>query len=140
MISCARRREQRRTCVPTCRMVSEGPHGAATDPPGGALRGVGNTPLAPVARAVPEAAPRAGVAAHPAAGDRPPRHGRRDRKSTRLNSSHVKISYAVFCLKKKCRSVAALGMTSGEVLRSGMTMGGSGAGGLRDVDSLRSRR
>src|SRR5690606_15365680 len=26
---------------------------------------------------------------------------RRDRKSTRLNSSHVKISYAVFCLKKK---------------------------------------
>src|SRR5690554_7405453 len=29
-------------------------------------------------------------------------HGyRRDRKSTRLNSSHVRISYAVFCLKKK---------------------------------------
>src|SRR5437870_11008505 len=29
-------------------------------------------------------------------------HGvRRDRKSTRLNSSHVAISYAVFCLKKK---------------------------------------
>src|SRR5690606_41211235 len=27
----------------------------------------------------------------------------RDRKSTRLNSSHVKISYAVFCLKKKKR-------------------------------------
>src|SRR5690349_23724166 len=26
---------------------------------------------------------------------------RRDRKSTRLNSSHVEISYAVFCLKKK---------------------------------------
>src|SRR5690606_41987217 len=26
-----------------------------------------------------------------------------DRKSTRLNSSHVKISYAVFCLKKKTR-------------------------------------
>src|SRR5690606_40290861 len=26
---------------------------------------------------------------------------REDRKSTRLNSSHVKISYAVFCLKKK---------------------------------------
>src|SRR5690606_40563634 len=26
---------------------------------------------------------------------------RRDRKSTRLNSSHVKTSYAVFCLKKK---------------------------------------
>src|SRR5689334_25350190 len=27
--------------------------------------------------------------------------GRRDRKSTRLNSSHSSISYAVFCLKKK---------------------------------------
>src|SRR5690606_35904445 len=27
--------------------------------------------------------------------------GGQDRKSTRLNSSHVKISYAVFCLKKK---------------------------------------
>src|SRR5437868_11543647 len=27
----------------------------------------------------------------------------RDRKSTRLNSSHVSISYAVFCLKKKKR-------------------------------------
>src|SRR5688572_31642829 len=29
------------------------------------------------------------------------RHGRGDRKSTRLNSSHSQISYAVFCLKKK---------------------------------------
>src|SRR2546430_12883437 len=41
-------------------------------------------------------------------GDRPaqqhpaePRAGRVDRKSTRLNSSHSQISYAVFCLKKK---------------------------------------
>src|SRR5690606_42056632 len=30
-----------------------------------------------------------------------------DRKSTRLNSSHVKISYAVFCLKKKNTTEAA---------------------------------
>src|SRR5205807_6393580 len=29
------------------------------------------------------------------------RAGSRDRKSTRLNSSHLVISYAVFCLKKK---------------------------------------
>src|SRR5690606_41237019 len=29
----------------------------------------------------------------------------KDRKSTRLNSSHVKISYAVFCLKKKHNSM-----------------------------------
>src|SRR3712207_9019559 len=37
--------------------------------------------------------------------ERPDRHGpahpRVDRKSTRLNSSHANISYAVFCLKKK---------------------------------------
>src|SRR6266576_3572138 len=32
---------------------------------------------------------------------RAPQRARRDRKSTRLNSSHVEISYAVFCLKKK---------------------------------------
>src|SRR5256885_10103950 len=32
------------------------------------------------------------------------RHLRRDRKSTRLNSSHLVISYAVFCLKKKNRN------------------------------------
>src|SRR2546427_1423602 len=40
---------------------------------------------------------RAGRASHPA------RHLqiRQDRKSTRLNSSHSQISYAVFCLKKK---------------------------------------
>src|SRR3989442_8680173 len=29
-----------------------------------------------------------------------------DRKSTRLNSSHVRISYAVFCLKKKKKNMA----------------------------------
>src|SRR5256885_5427263 len=29
---------------------------------------------------------------------------KRDRKSTRLNSSHLVISYAVFCLKKKMRT------------------------------------
>src|SRR3712207_7760136 len=31
-----------------------------------------------------------------------------DRKSTRLNSSHANISYAVFCLKKKKKSVVRL--------------------------------
>src|SRR6266704_4029682 len=31
-----------------------------------------------------------------------------DRKSTRLNSSHVSISYAVFCLKKKKNIIPAL--------------------------------
>src|SRR2546430_15626050 len=36
-----------------------------------------------------------------AAGKLAVRRGRVDRKSTRLNSSHSQISYAVFCLKKK---------------------------------------
>src|SRR3712207_8600102 len=31
---------------------------------------------------------------------------RRDRKSTRLNSSHANISYAVFCLKKKKQDIS----------------------------------
>src|SRR2546430_8379719 len=35
---------------------------------------------------------------------RPGHRQLRDRKSTRLNSSHSQISYAVFCLKKKKRS------------------------------------
>src|SRR3712207_8494605 len=37
----------------------------------------------------------------PARQDQPYAH--RDRKSTRLNSSHANISYAVFCLKKKIK-------------------------------------
>src|SRR3712207_8825259 len=37
----------------------------------------------------------------PGAVQQPGRDGVRDRKSTRLNSSHANISYAVFCLKKK---------------------------------------
>src|SRR5699024_12203949 len=41
--------------------------------------------------------PRACTAPRPGAGSR----FWEDRKSTRLNSSHVSISYAVFCLKKK---------------------------------------
>src|SRR5256885_12698635 len=39
----------------------------------------------------------------------------RDRKSTRLNSSHLVISYAVFCLKKKNRDVSC-GINLGRTL------------------------
>src|SRR3712207_7928763 len=46
----------------------------------------------------PDRHPRVGV--HLAAAD-PLHAAHRDRKSTRLNSSHANISYAVFCLKKK---------------------------------------
>src|SRR5437868_7969092 len=35
----------------------------------------------------------------------------RDRKSTRLNSSHVSISYAVFCLKKKKKRTKNFGLS-----------------------------
>src|SRR5690349_21473229 len=38
-----------------------------------------------------------------------------DRKSTRLNSSHVEISYAVFCLKKKTKMDRAEGDETGSV-------------------------
>src|SRR5256885_10211737 len=43
----------------------------------------------------------------PREGRRLRRRGSSDRKSTRLNSSHLVISYAVFCLKKKKTSIAA---------------------------------
>src|SRR5690606_41368316 len=48
----------------------------------------------PAARRRPPSSP-SGTSARSRSSDRA------DRKSTRLNSSHVKISYAVFCLKKK---------------------------------------
>src|SRR3989449_5512265 len=46
---------------------------------------------------------RSAAAAKNAGGRSPPRS--RDRKSTRLNSSHGYISYAVFCLKKKKKDI-----------------------------------
>src|SRR3712207_7589944 len=62
--------------------------------PGGAVRGGAPPPVA------------ARPAAQDAASDRARRDALRerdlgDRKTTRLNSSHANISYAVFCLKKK---------------------------------------
>src|SRR3712207_9019812 len=58
-------------------------------------------------RATRGCAPSGRQTVHGGAGGNPPcglcglREGERDRKSTRLNSSHANISYAVFCLKKK---------------------------------------
>src|SRR5690606_39459049 len=62
----------------------------------------------PAGRCLPSRRHRAATSprgARNAAGGRAaaPPAASRDRKSTRLNSSHVKISYAVFCLKKKKR-------------------------------------
>src|SRR3712207_6863685 len=42
-------------------------------------------------------------------------HDRADRKSTRLNSSHANISYAVFCLKKKTDDAARRAVREGKV-------------------------
>src|SRR3712207_9036728 len=55
------------------------------------------------ARALRSRAGRAGAAAEPARGAARAGGRGRDRKSTRLNSSHAHISYAVFCLKKNKR-------------------------------------
>src|SRR5438045_8149965 len=41
----------------------------------------------------------------------PQTFGEQDRKSTRLNSSHLGISYAVFCLKKKIQQRSLRGAT-----------------------------
>src|SRR5439155_6606117 len=97
-------------------MAAPDPRGAASredvEPPGaGPARGLAPRP-APVPQGGPAAAP--GERAAPERRGRPgargegvviipiaiPRWTRGDRKSTRLNSSHVAISYAVFCLKK----------------------------------------
>src|SRR5438270_10447432 len=59
---------------------------------------------------VPEAAPDPRKPARLAATLR--RAGLRDRKSTRLNSSHSQISYAVFCLKKKKTIIVLSGFTN----------------------------
>src|SRR5438034_6318239 len=63
---------------------------------------------------------RAFLVPEPTVAQRIVRAKRTDRKSTRLNSSHTVISYAVFCLKKKKKSVIGLEHASDVV-----------AGGLR---------
>src|SRR2546427_8502516 len=79
------RRPPRSTLFPYTtlfRSVAAGPRGDAHDQPGRELAAAPAS-LAPVAPGLPA----------------------RDRKSTRLNSSHSQISYAVFCLKKKKKPV-----------------------------------
>src|SRR5690349_23080710 len=66
----------------------------------GQLRPLDRRMDAPYLRPLREAAVRA---AHDVVGPDEARQPDQDRKSTRLNSSHVEISYAVFCLKKKKR-------------------------------------
>src|SRR3712207_8586215 len=89
------RRPPRSTLFPyTTLFRSEPPNPPAEDPLGGQA-----------ARDQDHGDAHPGHGAH--AGEPQAGHGRRgvgrpeDRKSTRLNSSHANISYAVFCLKKK---------------------------------------
>src|SRR3712207_7088864 len=96
------RRPPRSTLFPyTTLFRSPGPHrhgDAAPERGGGTVRGV----LWPRHRE---------RAAGGSSDDR--QHVTRDRKSTRLNSSHANISYAVFCLKKKIQGVPGTSVTPG---------------------------
>src|SRR5690606_42133943 len=69
---------------------------------GGVLRAAFGLVLLPALVALPpyQSARRAGKRSEGEGADHPRPTAPPDRKSTRLNSSHVKISYAVFCLKK----------------------------------------
>src|SRR2546430_9032808 len=53
-----------------------------------------------------------------AARQRPPRPSDADRKSTRLNSSHSQISYAVFCLKKKKNKISLVTQVTNRTRRT----------------------
>src|SRR3712207_7616260 len=61
----------------------------------------GHAPAADRGDVVAAAAAEAGVLTEQLLAEEPLHEGAEDRKSTRLNSSHANISYAVFCLKKK---------------------------------------
>src|SRR5690606_41814308 len=86
--SARRRRRPREHGAAGVGAAHDGLHGEAE------LGGTPGPPLRGPAR--PVEAPRRGAVQDGAA-----QSVEQDRKSTRLNSSHVKISYAVFCLKKK---------------------------------------
>src|SRR3712207_8581719 len=94
------RRPPRSTLFPyTTLFRSDPPRGPVLDrlrAPAALARRVGDE-----LRGQPYAAPADVVRRHEPPARRVRRALRRDRKSTRLNSSHANISYAVFCLKKK---------------------------------------
>src|SRR3712207_7288405 len=89
------RRPPRSTLFPYTTLFRSGPHPRPRE--GVLARGALEFREFLVARRV--VGPGRGGVGQPERLDRP--GGRPDRKSTRLNSSHANISYAVFCLKKK---------------------------------------
>src|SRR3712207_8767293 len=91
------RRPPRSTLFPYTTLFRSAQQLAGVRPPGRAERDAdagGDDDLVPVHRE------RLAQGGEEPLGD-PNRRPRVDRKSTRLNSSHANISYAVFCLKKK---------------------------------------
>src|SRR3712207_8587510 len=92
------RRPPRSTLFPT-RRSSDLPHPQAGLVPGGHEMLQEPPPGHLVEQLLPAAAPS------PSPPKRPPSSSKKDRKSTRLNSSHANISYAVFCLKKKIKTL-----------------------------------
>src|SRR6266700_2941960 len=79
-------------------------------------------PISPAAARSPRPRPR------PAVGI-PALRRRRDRKSTRLNSSHVKISYAAFCMKKKTISSSPPDVRKSDASQRSAFAAGAAAGG-----------
>src|SRR3712207_8973094 len=84
------RRPPRSTLFPYTTLFRSDRHGAARAAFGPDREGEGDLPQV-----------RGGAAGFRVPAADPSPHRRGDRKSTRLNSSHANISYAVFCLKKK---------------------------------------
>src|SRR6266571_4799338 len=87
------------------RLVQTSRIGASTERHGGKIRHPLGTPPRSGRRKArpsdPVETPGANELETPRTGPSNGSWGRRDRKSTRLNSSHMSISYAVFCLKKQ---------------------------------------
>src|SRR5437870_5614766 len=110
------------------RIIGEGPSGALGADDERALGSIG-IDLDQVRRALD-------AAFGPGALDRPLMRGRvrwGDRKSTRLNSSHVAISYAVFCLKKKSAHALHRSPQGGRPRSAWPTRGASSTCSLRCV-------
>src|SRR3712207_6877594 len=98
------RRPPRSTLFPYTTLFRSDPPGHPPRPGGAAGDAVLRSPVAQLLRDAGLAARRpAGRGRHLTGGRRRP-----DRKSTRLNSSHANISYAVFCLKKKKTPIITL--------------------------------
>src|SRR5690349_23759135 len=94
------RRPPRSTLFPYTTLFRSGPFGCDTSPDvqGAAFPDQGNIFAPAGVGPMPTMAHEKPAGRAPVAGGV---HHQGDRKSTRLNSSHVEISYAVFCLKKK---------------------------------------